>query len=362
LKKEDSNREYTNLLKESIKKVREYVPGKDIEYVRRKYGLQRVVKLASNENSYGPSPKAVEAFCSFKDLHLYPPPRPESLLEKISSYTGFDPERIVLGAGIDGVLENLFRMFIEQGDRVLIPAPTFPYYYTLATISGARIVEAGRNDDFSVDSSISAFDGKLVILCSPNNPTGNTEKYDTAREIAESIRGILFVDEAYVEFSSRDLLSLGDLDNVVIARTFSKAFGLANLRIGYAVVPEWMKKEYMKVNTPFPLSTPSIKAAEAALDDLEYMKETVKKIVGERERVSKELKAMGVAVFPSEANFILIRLKMRSKEFCEKMMRRGVIVRDCSTFSGCKDGDIRVSIGKREENDIFLNAVGEVLR
>ena len=341
-------------IRKSITKVREYIPGKSVDYVKKKYGLKRVVKLASNENLYGPSPKAVEAFRNFKDLHLYPPSQPEELIERISNYTGVEESRIVVASGIDGILEATFTIFLEKGEKVSLAPPTFPYYLTLATIYDAGIVGLERDQNFKILAEKT--ESKLKLICSPNNPTGNLEDREVVRKLVEE-GGVVFIDEAYVEFASRDLLEFADYENVIIARTFSKAFGLANLRIGYAIVPEWLKKEYLKVLTPFPVSTPAINAAIAALDDLEYMESVVQKVKKERERIFKELSGLAV-VFPSEANFLFMKTK---PDFCEELMKRGVIVRDCSSFEGCDKGDVRISIGREEDNDYFLEKAKEVL-
>lgn len=351
--------------REALKSVSPYVPGKSIDEVKREYGLDKVVKLASNENPYGASPKAVKAFKSYEDLHIYPEPDPEDLRQKIGEYVGFDAERIVLGAGIDGVMENIFKLFVDSSDEVVIPIPSFPYYHILTRVCGARDVCIARKEDFSIDvqAMLDAVSEKtkIVLLCSPNNPTGNIENEEVVREIAESCNAVVFVDEAYAEFSSKNLLKLAEYENVVIARTFSKAFGLANLRIGYAIVSEEIRKEYLKVSTPFPLSTPAKLAAMAALDDQEFLRFVVEKTREERRRVSKKLLDMGVKVYPSEANFILIETPLKSAKLAEELLKRGIIVRDCSKFIGCSEHHVRVSIGKKEENDAFLEAMEDVL-
>ena len=353
----------TDKLRENVKKIPEYVPGKSIEEVKRRFGLSKVVKLASNENPYGASPKAIEAFRRFDRFHIYPS-ESEQLIEKISEYIGVEKERIVLGAGIDGVLENIFKMFVDPGDEVVIPIPSFPYYHTLASVCDAKEIRVKRGSDFKIDENAiieSVTDKtKIIIICSPNNPTGNSEDYDAVKAIVESCNALVFIDEAYAEFASRSLIDLAEYENVVVARTFSKAFGLANLRIGYAVMSPELKKAYMKVTTPFPISTPAILAAIASLEDIEYMKACVEKIRSERDRLYNELKSR-VNVYPSEANFLFFESPLKASELAEELMKKGVIVRDCSRFIGCSPYAIRVSIGKKEENDAFLEALDDVL-
>ena len=358
-------------LRQNIAEIPEYVPGRSVDEVKKAYGLEKVVKLASNENPYGCSPKVYEALkrlIAEKRLNIYPPSNPEDLLEMIADYTGFESSRIAVGAGIDGVLENIFRLLIEPGDEVAIPIPSFPYYHTLAAVSGAREVRVERRRDFRIDSRlVERLSGKtkLVIICSPNNPTGNDEDIDTIAEVIErasEVGAAVFIDEAYAEFSSQNLMSLAEYENVIVARTFSKAFGLANLRVGYAVMAEWLKKEYMKVSTPFPLSSLAIEGAKAALSDVEYMKWAVERIVKERERLYSRLSRMEqVRVYPSSANFIYFETAIPASLVAERLARRGVIVRDCSGFIGCSDRAIRVTVGRKEENQIFANALRETL-
>ncbi|MDI9642701.1 MAG: histidinol-phosphate transaminase [Archaeoglobales archaeon] len=336
-------------------KFEAYVPGKNIEEVKEAYGLEKVVKLASNENPYGASPKAIEVVRNFTELHRYPNPEYRELRRKLEEYTGWNAERIVIGAGIDGILETLFKILIDEGDEVVIPVPTFQYYGILARLHCAREVLVQRDENFQITERIFEFLNprtKLVIIPFPNNPTGNTEDLRLVEEIAESTKGIVFIDEAYVEFADSrvDL----DLDNIVIARTMSKAFGLANLRIGYARLPEWLVNYYRSASTPFPVSTLAEKTAIASLEDIEWMKDCVEKIKRERERLFKELKKLTIA-YPSQANFIFFKSK---EGLAEDMMRKGVIIRDCKSFGV---SGYRVTVGKPEENEFFLEKLKEVL-
>lgn len=337
-----------------------YEPGKSVEDVKKKYGVKRVVKLASNENPYGPSPKAVRAFKSYKDLHIYPKPDYAELRQKISEYTGWDYERIVVGAGIDGILESIFRLVIDAGDEVIISVPTFPYYHTLVRLHCGKEVMVKRGENFRLNENIFGYISnktKLILICSPNNPTGNVEDKKLVEEIVQSTEALVFIDEAYVEFADEEL----DIDgeNVVIARTFSKAFGLANLRIGYARLPEWFVKYYQETSTPFPISTPAERAAIAALEDVEWMENCVRRIKSERERLYSEMKKL-VRVYPSQANFLFFETEKPSNFIAEELMKRGVIIRDCSKFIGCKN-HLRVSVGKKEDNDLFLEGLKEIL-
>lgn len=333
----------------------EYVAGKSLEDVKEQLGLEKVVKLASNENPYGPSPRVFEVLRNFSDLHRYPNPEYRALREKLSEYTGWEMQRIVVGAGIDGILETIFKILIDEGDEVLIPIPTFQYYAILAKLHCAKVVTVKRDENFMISEEVFekiSSRTKLIVVPSPNNPTGNAEDPKVVEEIVNSTNAIVFVDEAYVEFADSKLEM--DSDNLIVARTMSKAFALANLRVGYARLPRWLLRYYRAASTPFPISTLAEKCAVSALEDLDWMTSCVEKIRRERGRVYGELKKI-VQVYPSQANFLFFRSR---KGLTEELLRRGVIIRDCRSFG--IEG-YRVTIGKPEENEFFLEKLKEVL-
>ena len=352
-----------NLVKvrEALKKIHEYVPGENVTKVKKLLGLKKVIKLASNENPYGPSPKVLEVLRSFKDLNIYPEPDPLDLREKIAEYTNSKAENVVIGAGIDGILDNIFKMMVDPGDSVLIPIPTFPYYHTLSTIYNAKQIFVKRNSNFEIitEDIFNSLDNKtkIIFICSPNNPTGNSENISKVTEVVEECKNsLIFIDEAYAEFSKRKLLDLTSYENVVIARTFSKAFGLANLRIGYAILSKKLRKEYLKVNPPFSVSSLAKIAAIKALEDLDYLKWVVKQNTKERAKLIKKLKELKFfKVYNSDANFVFIKAKIEGQKIVQMLLRRGIIIRDCSKFLGCSRYDIRISVGREDENNILLH-------
>lgn len=353
------------MIREPITRIEEYEAGKTVEEVKKEYGLDKIVKLASNENPYGASPEAVKAFKSFDKLHMYPQRDPPELKEKIAQYLGVNVDHIVLGAGIDGILENIFKLVVAEGDEIINSVPSFLYYPILVSISNGKEVRLQRRDDFSIDAesvkeSVNS-KTKLIMVCSPNNPTGNIEDIEEVRALAESTKALIFIDEAYAEFSSKDMLSLSEYDNVVIGRTFSKAFGLANLRLGYAVIPQQLKDYFYRVSTPFPFSTPAQLAAMASLDDIQHLQMVVDKTIRERNRITKKLRELGVKVYPSESNFVFAELPAEGPVLFEELLKKGVIIRDCSSIKGCSKYHVRISVGKEDENDMLLNAMEEVL-
>ena len=343
--------------RENLKRLRPYVAGKGFVEISRRYGLDmaEIVKLGSNENPYGPSPRVFEAL---KDISPERYPEPEELIEGLAKYTGFPEEMIVIGAGMDGVMDTLTRLFLEKGDRTFIPTPTFSYYEILTVLADAEPLFSPRGPDFQIEETVPK-DVKMAFLCSPNNPTGNVLKEDELRNLLESTEAVVFLDEAYVEFAEGSLAELVNrYENLVVGRTLSKAFGLAGMRLGYALMPEWMAEEYRRAAPPFfGISCASVAAGVAALRDLDYMNQSVNRIRIERERLQKEIKS-----HPSQGNFLYLKTEEPSDSFAEKFLQKGVIIRDCRSFRGAGEHHVRVTVGTPAENKRFLAAFREICR
>jgi len=325
--------------------------GPDPADVSKRYGLalDNIVMLSRNENPYGPSPKVWEAL---KDVQLHRYPDPEPFLDALSSYTGYPKENIVAGAGMDEVITIISRLFLGKEDKALIPVPTYTFYSVAVRICGANPVYQKRLENFEIDPAVPE-GSKLTFLCSPNNPTGNALSEKAVRRIVESTQSIVFLDEAYAEFADSSLLGLvKEYENVVVGRTLSKAFGLAGLRLGYAVAPEWITKQYRRISPLFSISGLSLAAGTAALEDVDYMRKTASKIIGERERLERRLEG----AHPSQGNFLYIHTQGKSRPVVERLLSRGLLVRDCASFPGAADHCIRITVGTPEQNDLFLEA------
>jgi len=346
---------YSKNLRPCLSQLKPYVAGKGYTEITRKYGIpqERIVKLGSNENPYGPSPKVIEALRSISSERY---PETEVLMEGLARYTGYPEESIVVGTGMDGVMDTLTRIFLDRGDRVFIPTPTFSYYEILTVMSGGQPIFKERLDGYDVPTDVPR-DVKMAFICSPNNPTGNQTSENDIIRVVESTDGIVFLDEAYVEFADKSLLGLvKEYDNLVVGRTTSKAFGLAGLRLGYAVAPEWIAEQYRRAAPPFfGLSCASVAAGVAAMKDLDFMHQSVSKILSERERLTRKLNAR-----PSQGNFLYLETKAASGSVADSMMGKGVIIRDCRPFRGAGDHHIRVTVGTPEQNDSFLEAYEEI--
>ncbi|MDD2754047.1 MAG: histidinol-phosphate transaminase [Methanothrix sp.] len=342
-------------LRPALSQLKPYVAGKGFGEISRRYGIaqETIVKLGSNENPYGPSPKVSEAIAGISPERY---PEPEELIAGIADYTGFPEEMIIIGAGMDGVMDTLTRLFLEKGDRTFIPIPTFSYYEILTITAGATPLLAPRDPHFEIAGKIPA-DIKMAFLCSPNNPTGNVIGKEEVCSLLESTEAIVFLDEAYVEFADRSLLGLVEqYDNLIVGRTLSKAFGLAGMRLGYAVAPRWIADQYRRAAPPFyGISCATVAAGTAALCDLPFMRRTVEMIRSERQRLQK-----ATGAHPSQANFLYLETECDSREYVERFLARGIIIRDCRSFGGAGEHHARVTVGTPSENDRFLSAFQEI--
>jgi len=354
-----------DLIKEEIFGIKEYVPGKSIEDIARAYGLDpdSIIKLGSNENPLGPSPKAVDALIEHASkVSIYPSADACELVDALSGYTGFPASNIAAsGPGMDGLIDGLMRLIIMRGDEVIIPTPTFSYYEIAARANGAVPVFVKRDEDYAVDveALLEAVSSrtKVIFLCSPNNPSGNLVSELDVRAIAESTRSLVFVDEAYVEFADSSLAHLvNEYDNIIVGRTFSKAFGLAGLRIGYGIMPQWLKSEYMRVATPFNVSSAAIAAGVAALSDVEHLEKSIELAREGREYLKEHIP---FKVHDSQANFVMVNVALlKAKDVCDGLLEKGIIVRDCSSFRNAGESLIRVTVGMRGQNNRVVEGFG----
>ncbi|MDI6888972.1 MAG: histidinol-phosphate transaminase [Methanocellales archaeon] len=353
-------------IRKSIEDVQEYIPGKTIEEVAKRYGVrpENVIKLASNENPLGPSPKVVKAIKENATLaNRYPPADAGELREALSKYVGFPPDQIVAGAGADGVMDVVTRLFIEKGHEVLIPIPTFPYYEIFARACGGtlRFISRDENFDVSADDVLSATTKKtkMVIICSPNNPTGNQMSVSELKKILDEVNVAVMVDEAYVEFADFSVTPLvREYENLIVVRTMSKAFGLAGLRIGYGILPAKIAREYMKIAPAFSVNKLGIAAGIAALGDKKHLHKTQEIVKKGRAFLQNNIP---FKTYPSQANFVLMDVSpLTAEEVCEALMKKGIIVRDCSSFRGAGNSLIRVSVGTSDENQCVVGALREV--
>ncbi len=361
---------FEKLVRPTVKDIKEYVPGKSTEEIANKYRLdpESIIKLGSNENPLGPSPLAVAAIKEKAGrVHLYPQSDAFELRTAIGAYTGYPAGNIVVsGNGMDGIFDTMMRLFISPGAESIIPIPTFSYYEIATLANGGKPVFVEREPDFNIDpkkiiDKVNE-DTRMIFLCSPNNPSGNSLSEKDARNILESVNAIVFIDEAYVEFADTGITGLvKEYDNLIVGRTFSKAFGLAGMRMGYAVVPEWIAREYMKVMTPFSMDVLSTAGGIAALKDEKYLDKSIKMVKNGRVQLSGGLGKI-CKVYPSNANFILVDVSPKSaKKICDSLLEKGIIVRDCTSFRGAGKSLIRITVGTKQQNELVISAFHELL-
>jgi histidinol-phosphate aminotransferase len=346
-------------IRKSIQELKEYSVPQD------KYE----VKLNQNESPYDVPKDLKEEIIKRMmntDWNRYPSRTAIPLVEAISEYTNFPKEGIVAANASNEIIQGIFQAICDSTDKLVAISPGFAIYPYLSQIMDLNLAEVPLLEDFSFDVPAiikEGKDAKLVVLALPNNPTGTTISIDKIEEIAQNINGIFVVDEAYFEFSQKTAISLLDrYDNIIIIRTLSKAFGLAGLRLGYLLTNAEIASAVQKAKLPFSVGIFGQIAGEILLKKNEYIKNVVKKILDEKEKVFSGLKGIPtIEPVPSFTNFILFRTQSVSgKELFEEMYRRGVLLRFFNT-PRLKD-TLRVTIGKPEGNEIFLKTLKEVLK
>jgi histidinol-phosphate aminotransferase len=351
-------------LRAALAAIHPYEPGMTPALAAHRHGERTYAKLSSNENPYGPSPKAVQAAIhALAHPETYPDSTSAALRAAAAAHLGAPVERVIVGPGSEAIIDYVFRAYLSDGDALLLSRPTFPSYEIFARSAGAQILDVPRTADFAIDVAAVrealAKAPKAMALCTPNNPTGTrTSRADIAAILeATPPATLVLVDEAYAEFHDQpgalDLLEAWG-GTFLLTRTFSKAYGLAGLRAGYGVVshPEVIDA-VERLRPAFNLTAPSQAAAVAALADPAHMRTGVEAVVAERERMQRRLAELGVAFSPSEANFIFVRAPIALEDAFDRFLAAGLIVRPIRFQSGW----FRISVGLPAENDRVLAAL-----
>ena len=353
-----------------------YVPGKSQDEIAKDFNLNKddIIKLGSNENPWGPSPKAIEAIKKeIASINRYPESQLHELVSEIAQYSGVDDSQVIIGGdGADEIIDVLAKTFIDSGDEFIVPLPSYMYYEYLLKQYGAVPVYAKwdlEKNELDVDSINQAISDKtkMIFLCSPNNPTGTLIDKEVLKEIASKNKDILIViDEAYFEYSevtNKDLIN--EFDNIFIIRTMSKVLGLAGMRIGYGLACAEIIEYMHRIKPVFSLTRLSFAAALNTFRDKDYIVESIEKGIESRQYLYDEIsKIEGLNPFPSKSNFILIGIKdtgFTASELALKLMERGIIVRDCTSFKGLDEYWIRISICTLEDDKRFIEILKEVL-
>ncbi|AGK60233.1 histidinol phosphate aminotransferase apoenzyme [Archaeoglobus sulfaticallidus PM70-1] len=324
----------------------------------------KIISLSSNENPLLPPDDVKEAYIrAFDRINRYPHPFYDDLKELISEYVDVEKDMIAVGNGASEILKMICEVNLEAFDKVIIPMPGYTMYIVFSMLMDAsiRLVEF---PEYKVDAG-KIEDGKLIFLCSPNNPTGNSIPEREVRRILESFSGLVVIDEAYAEFSKKSFLRLVDeFENLIVVRSFSKFFSMAGARVGYAVGNYETISAIEKVRLPFNISYISVAVAKACLDNLDYFIKVRDEIVREREWLYRELKKFdSLKVYPSDANFILVRFDdlSDSQEVSRYFESKGIILRDVTGLIGLDGVHYRITVGRREDNLKFLSALEKFL-
>lgn len=353
---------------ENISTLVPYPPGKPIEELERELGITGSIKLASNENPLGPSPKALEAVRgALKALNRYPDGSGYYLREKLSERLGVPGDALVLANGSNEVIELMVRAFLRPGDEVVMADPSFAVYPIVTKAAGARSLTVPLTDlrhDLGAMAEAITDKTRIVFIANPNNPTGtivtNRELRDFLRRVPDDV--VVCLDEAYYEYvrstSYPDGLSyVKEGWPVVVLRTFSKIYGLAGLRVGYGVAHPEIAGYLNRVRQPFNVNSLAQAAALAALDDEAHLKKSIENNTSGLEHLTRELKGLGYECVPTEANFFMIKVG-DGRGVYDALLGRGVIVRPMASYG--LDEYIRVTVGTPEENRRFLDALSAV--
>ena len=352
------------IIKPHILGLEPYQPGKPIEELERELGIEDCIKLASNESPIGPSPLAVAAVReALEGVHRYPDGASFALRERLSSRLGVDPEQLVFGAGADEVLELLAKVLLGPGDEAVFAWPSFAMYPVVVQGMGATSIRVPLTGDLSHDlpkmSAAVTDRTRLIFVCNPNNPTGTSigaEAFDRfAGSLPETV--VLAIDEAYYEFVRRsdfpDSLDwIRRRPGTIALRTFSKIYGLAGLRIGYGIADPELAGYLQRARHPFNVSRLAEVAAFAALEDVEHAERARATNAEGIDYLRRELGALGVETWPTDANFLLAKA---GADTAERLLREGIIVRALNGF-GMPD-HIRISIGLPEENERLVKTL-----
>ena len=321
------------------------------------------VRMDTNTNVLGSNPAAMEFVAGFKgNVNDYPNTYSDGLRDTLADLYNLERENFVAGSGSDELLDIAFKTFTEWGDNAVVPVPSYTLYDYFVSMNGGNVLSVDLTEDFQLDADamISA-EAKIMIMPSPNNPTGNSFKRKDIEEILERTSGIVIVDEAYGEYAGTSMIPrVNEFDNLIVMRTFSKAYAMAGLRVGYSVSNKNVTDMMNCVKIPYSLNMLSEGAAIAALKDQDFIKKSVDLVNKNRGPLTNGLKKLGFEPFPSDANFILARSPVDHAAFTAGLKDKGVLIRDFGSKRRTENC-VRTTIGSKELNDLLLKKSEEVL-
>ncbi|MFH2107847.1 MAG: histidinol-phosphate transaminase [Chrysiogenia bacterium] len=363
-----------SLVNPHVLQITPYKPGKPVEDLQREFKLKKIVKLASNENML-PIPERVRNAIDkeLSQVHLYPDSDNHYLRQRLAEYNGLQPDNVIVGAGSVEIIHMLVRTFLKSGEKVLSSEKTFPLYKIVTTeIAGeSAYIEAPMSRELCFDLQALAAridpQTKIIFITNPNNPTGTFIHAQPVRDFIERAPSdtIVVLDNAYQEYVDNPDDYVTGLDeirqkkNVVVLRTFSKVYGLAGLRVGYAMAKAEIIAILNRVKAPFNVTRLSQCAALASLESEDFKNESVRMNRANKARLFNQLQGLGLRVIPSQTNFLLFFPEVDVAELNLRLLKEGVIIRPTGSF-GIPEG-MRVTVGLQEENDFFIAKLKKVL-
>ena len=351
--------------------IKLYVPGKPIEEVKREFGLTDVIKLASNENPLGASPKVLAALhTALDEINYYPDAQSYYLREALNRRLGLPADQIALGNGADGLIREVCVAYLEEGDEVIVSRSSFPVYDVSTQVMGGRLIKTELKSnglDLAAMAAAITPRTKVIFVCNPNNPTGTIVTAPEVEQLMARVpdRVLVIFDEAYYEFadSSEYPDSLRYVregrKNVVVMRTFSKVYGIAGIRLGYALACPEVMTALLTVRESFPVNRLAQAAGLAALEDDEFLRRTVEMNHAGRLYLYREFERLGLSFTRSHTNFVLVRVGPQAGKLFQALLRQGVIVRPCTGYD--LPEYVRITVGTSEQNARLIRALETVL-
>ena len=334
------------------------------EYIPPLEGRRGLLRLDFNENTVGPSPKVLESLRNLTDEDVASYPEYSVFKEKLADYIGVNENNLLVTNATDEAINVVMQTYVDKKEEVILPVPTFAMFKFYAQVAGAKISEVLYADSlaFPTQKVLNKINKKtkLIILCNPNNPTGTIIKREDIIKILEKAKNcIVMIDEAYNQFSketAKDMINT--YENLIVIQTFSKAFGMGGLRLGYIISNEENIRNIGRVLSPYSVNTAAIKAGIAALDDTKYVEWYAKQIEEGKKYVLNEFKKLKIKTFPTTANFFLAKFK-NPLEIVDKLKEKGILVRDRSSYPLLK-GCVRITIGTKSQMEFLVKALKDI--
>ncbi|MBR4696908.1 MAG: histidinol-phosphate transaminase [Candidatus Methanomethylophilaceae archaeon] len=342
-----------NLMRETTRGFQKYYNPK----------LHGELRLDTNTNVLGSNPAAARYLAEGKwNLDLYPNTYSDGLREALGELYGLQADNIIAGNGSDELLDITFKTFMGWGDRSVVPVPSYTLYDYFVKLNGGSVAEVDLTEDFQLDvDAIVRQDAKIAIMPSPNNPTGNCFRQKDIEDVLSRFDGIVVVDEAYAEYAEGSMIRrVNEFDNLVVLRTFSKAYAMAALRVGYAATNLKLAEMMMCIKIPYSLNMISEGAALAAVKDQDFIRRSVAMVREQRPLLSAGLKKLGFEPFPSDSNFIMARSPIDHAELVSGLKERGILIRDFGAKRRTENC-VRTTVGTAEQNKLLLDKIEEVI-